>query len=757
MFWNPSKLGALDRDLLEYFCCVASLSLATFGCNNAALGCALVRVALQGQTITAAPVLQALMAFASLHRYGLQSQALELKVAALGSLAQEPRAPSLGVEATLQHAATGMLLCSFEMHQSSSTSGHWPFYLGGVKAVFGACSTKTLHQLGSDVAVLLDWVHYHDVLARFSLLHWTKGGSSDLPPAPTDFFCPQVSKLPPPIFCMLNLLSQVCDAVSSSAIPLNTSGGVGDYKSFLEVLDWRIRSLSIPQVPDDDSRASDDTTLVMQLYQLAILLFLDRCFEDLIDQPVRTQQNIDKAFAILPQLSFCKQQFPIHVIGCEARTDEQRAAVLDVISRTEKMSSSRSLNYCKRILQAVWAQDDLVNGCNIGYREKLSSIGAGIQLSPNATRLLQRWGVFEEVLQYAAQPEAGTFRSYRGDMLSQSLPVSHPTLVREEAPYIVIHRADLLRALLSGMERHGITLKLSSEVKEINFHKPSIRLSNDEVYEADLILGADGERSRCRGILLGREDPPHSPGDVVYRISVPTKNIAEGHAAWDLKRRCSVNFWMGPGGHVVSYLIQHDILNLVLVYTEGAGGKVMYGPQRADLDEFRSKIVNWDPVLHELINVPGSVCTKWTLFQIHEVIQWRHESGRFVLIGDAAHAILPCLAQGAAQAFEDAGVLGAIFSQPVGRDQIPDALRVFEEVRKPRASDVRHCTLEQKAMFALSDGPGQEERDAGLRAGADHGLFRWLWEYDAAESGREAWEAFLNKAREDGIEPRHDN
>ncbi|PNH49180.1 hypothetical protein VD0003_g7958 [Verticillium dahliae] len=647
MFWNPSKLGALDRDLLEYFCCVASLSLATFGCNNAALGCALVRVALQGQTITAAPVLQALMAFASLHRYGLQSQALELKVAALGSLAQEPRAPSLGVEATLQHAATGMLLCSFEMHQSSSTSGHWPFYLGGVKAVFGACSTKTLHQLGSDVAVLLDWVHYHDVLARFSLLHWTKGGSSDLPPAPTDFFC--------------------------------------------------------------------------------------------------------------PQLSFCKQQFPIHVIGCEARTDEQRAAVLDVISRTEKMSSSRSLNYCKRILQAVWAQDDLVNGCNIGYREKLSSIGAGIQLSPNATRLLQRWGVFEEVLQYAAQPEAGTFRSYRGDMLSQSLPVSHPTLVREEAPYIVIHRADLLRALLSGMERHGITLKLSSEVKEINFHKPSIRLSNDEVYEADLILGADGERSRCRGILLGREDPPHSPGDVVYRISVPTKNIAEGHAAWDLKRRCSVNFWMGPGGHVVSYLIQHDILNLVLVYTEGAGGKVMYGPQRADLDEFRSKIVNWDPVLHELINVPGSVCTKWTLFQIHEVIQWRHESGRFVLIGDAAHAILPCLAQGAAQAFEDAGVLGAIFSQPVGRDQIPDALRVFEEVRKPRASDVRHCTLEQKAMFALSDGPGQEERDAGLRAGADHGLFRWLWEYDAAESGREAWEAFLNKAREDGIEPRHDN
>lgn len=184
--------------------------------------------------------------------------------------------------------------------------------------------------------------------------------------------------------------------------------------------------------------------------------------------------------------------------------------------------------------------------------------------------------------------------------------------------------------MLSGTRKHGIEIKLGSEVKEIDFNKPSLRLSTGEVYGADLILGADGERSRCRGSLLGREDPPYSPGDVVYRISVPTKDITEDYLAWDLKRRSSVNFWMGPGGHVVSYLIQDDMLNIVLVYAEGGGGKVMYGPQRADLEEFRSKISDWDPVLHELINVEGSVCTKWTLFQIHEPIQWRHENGRFV-------------------------------------------------------------------------------------------------------------------------------
>ena len=172
---------------------------------------------------------------------------------------------------------------------------------------------------------------------------------------------------------MLNLLSQVCDTVSSGAIPPGTSGNVDDFKNFLEVLDWRIRSLPTGKGPDYKDHLSDDATLVMQLYQLAILLFLNRSFETLIDQPRRMQQHIDKAFAILPRLRSCKQQFPIHVIGCEARTDEQRAIVLDVISRTE-MSSSRSLNYCKRILEAVWAQYDLADGTNIGYRDNLTVV-----------------------------------------------------------------------------------------------------------------------------------------------------------------------------------------------------------------------------------------------------------------------------------------------------------------------------------------------------------------------------------------------
>lgn len=171
---------------------MASASLATFGHDTTALGNFLLRIALQEETATAAAVLQALLAFSSLHRYGFQSQALELKIAALGSLTKGSAAPTLCAKSTMQHTATGMLLCSFEVYQSSCTSEHWTSYLGGVKTVLSASSGKILRQLGSDMAALLDWVYYHDVLARFSLLHWKRQGAPGLPSHPTVLFYSQV-------------------------------------------------------------------------------------------------------------------------------------------------------------------------------------------------------------------------------------------------------------------------------------------------------------------------------------------------------------------------------------------------------------------------------------------------------------------------------------------------------------------------------------------------------------------------------------
>ena len=173
-------------------CCVASASLATFGQDTTNLGRFLLRISLEGKTASAAAQFQALIAFSSLHRYGIQSQAAEAKIAALANLAQGSFEPSFGAIGAIQHIGTGMLLCSFEVHQASCASGQWTQYLEGVKTVIKASSIKTLLQFSPDVAVLLDWLHYHDVLARFSLLHWRREGAPEVPFTPADHFCPQV-------------------------------------------------------------------------------------------------------------------------------------------------------------------------------------------------------------------------------------------------------------------------------------------------------------------------------------------------------------------------------------------------------------------------------------------------------------------------------------------------------------------------------------------------------------------------------------
>lgn len=113
-----------------------------------------------------------------------------------------------------------------------------------------------------------------------------------------------------------------------------------------------------------------------EVFELAVLVYLNRILGPLLDdQPLRTQQRIDKAFAVLSKLSSCERQFPVFILGCEARTDKQRAIVLDLIFQTEVNAASRSFKHIKLLLEVIWAQDDLVDGQHgdLSYWNKLSS------------------------------------------------------------------------------------------------------------------------------------------------------------------------------------------------------------------------------------------------------------------------------------------------------------------------------------------------------------------------------------------------
>ncbi|KAI1125339.1 hypothetical protein F5Y10DRAFT_247203 [Nemania abortiva] len=349
--WNPHRLDVKDKDLLEYFKHFASQALATFASDPTDLGDFLIRVSLSSNSHSGVAALKSLLAFSSAHRNGVQPQAGALKISALNALAAAAGRVDLSTIEAVQHVAASMLLYSFEVQQPCCTSNQWTWYLWGAnKVIDAALHNKTQD---NDIAKLLDWVHYNNIMARFALRHWD-GSSSKLSGEPPNTHV-EISHPATPV-AILELLSDICDSVyvnSDSVVEPD------DYKSFLKVLDWRIQNIQV-------------TDSITELYQLSSLIYLDRISGALLNQFARTQMYIDKAFAILSQLSSCERQFPVFIIGCEARTDAQRAIILDLISKTESKAASRSFTPVDIILQAIWAQDDLQDG-DLDYSSKLSS------------------------------------------------------------------------------------------------------------------------------------------------------------------------------------------------------------------------------------------------------------------------------------------------------------------------------------------------------------------------------------------------
>ncbi len=126
---------------------------------------------------------------------------------------------------------------------------------------------------------------------------------------------------------------------------------------------------------------SADTPLVVELYQLAMMIYLNRATEPLFNKRAGVQNHIDRAFVLLSQLTSCDRQFPVFILGLEARGDEQRAVILDLTYRAENKDSSRSYNHTRRLLQCFWAQDDLADG-EVDYVDKMTYLLGLCKIAP---------------------------------------------------------------------------------------------------------------------------------------------------------------------------------------------------------------------------------------------------------------------------------------------------------------------------------------------------------------------------------------
>ncbi|KAL6715995.1 hypothetical protein ACLMJK_006957 [Lecanora helva] len=286
--------------------------------------------------------------------------------------------------------------------------------------------------------------------------------------------------------------------------------------------------------------------------------------------------------------------------------------------------------------------------CRVGHKvtvhersTELREIGAGIQLPANSSRILDDLGVLGKIKSYAVQPHDLTIRSYRGQKLYHQ-EMGPDIQERFQYPHLVIHRANLRRVLYEEAQTQGAIIHLGSCVSGIDFSAPKAMFPNGESHSADLILGADGEHSICRQLLLGQSYAPTTSGDTVYRISVPVSKIAAEASLAHLVEKPSIHAWYGPRSHAVCYrLLRDGVFNIVLTLPEAKGSPIL-GPQAGDLDFVRGACREWNLDFRTLLDLADGT-VKWTLLEAEELNRWVDPLGRFALLGDSAHATLPYL------------------------------------------------------------------------------------------------------------------
>jgi salicylate hydroxylase len=345
----------------------------------------------------------------------------------------------------------------------------------------------------------------------------------------------------------------------------------------------------------------------------------------------------------------------------------------------------------------------------------LGEIGAGVNISPQAIRVLRAIGLGEAVAAAAnVAPGVLTRDMHSGAALDYRDHANMET--RFGAPLCTFHRADLLEALARGVDRGRIHLGHRLVALEEGAGGVELRFANSVKHGAELLLAADGIHSQVRRALYG-DDHPSYTGQMVWRAllsgaSVPAGVLApSGHVQW-----------LGSGRHFFAYYLRgRDVVNIVTQQdTEQWVEEGWSIP--GDVAEMRASFPNPEPRLDA-----ATACSKWGLFLRPLTENWGR--GRIQLIGDAAHAMLPNAGQGAAQAFEDAYILArwlaALPADPVA------AMENFRRVRIPRVRVIQRSS--SSIVRAKHDYNPRGPDTARAKVDAVEAM-AWIWGYDAVAS-----------------------
>jgi salicylate hydroxylase len=360
--------------------------------------------------------------------------------------------------------------------------------------------------------------------------------------------------------------------------------------------------------------------------------------------------------------------------------------------------------------------------------EALGEVGAGINIGPNASRILLRLGLAEALERTGVKPLTFDQRRWDDGRVLLRSPLGDGVEAAYGSPYYTVHRGDLHRALADAVPSERVHLAHRFMHLVDRGDNVEAFFENGASISADALVGADGIHSLMRHALFGPEKPRFT-GCVAYRGLVRAERLTH----LQLERRN--NIWMGPGRHFVHYFVAAGrLVNFVAVIEEDSWLKESW-VDRGEVADAVAAFRGWH---NQVVSIIGAAdeTYKWALFDRSPLPRW--SVGRVTLLGDSCHPMLPFMGQGAAQAIEDAATLKSCFLR-VASD-VPAALHLYEQLRLPRASRLQAMSAINKTRFHLPDGKEQSERDAEMAGGEtdfSRAAISWLFEHDAeATEGR---------------------
>ncbi|MEM7776623.1 MAG: FAD-dependent monooxygenase [Pseudomonadota bacterium] len=360
--------------------------------------------------------------------------------------------------------------------------------------------------------------------------------------------------------------------------------------------------------------------------------------------------------------------------------------------------------------------------------EVFSESGAGIQLGPNATRILADLNALVRVREQAVEPDAIVARSGKSGRTLARLPLGERMHRRFGAPYLVVHRADLQSALLAeARECSGIEITTGFRATDIDQSEERVRVtaSSGATATGSAIVAADGLWSRLRSWIA--PDWALGPSSTTAARTLVTRDDAPL-----VMRDNVVGTWFSPKGHLVHYPVRNgQTIAIVVIARRGVVAPGWGHPiDASDVDADMARIAPAIPTDW----VRGCAWRQWPLFDAPALSKWT--SGRVALLGDAAHPILPFLAQGGAMAIEDAAALSREFASP-DRD-VASAFVAYAEARRTRTRNVQAASRRNGRIYHLT-GAAALARDATMRLTPGSAListYDWLYGWTISKRAR---------------------